>query len=161
MRGNICEKSRLASARAFQFTPLHERQQGKSHRAGEQKAFQFTPLHERQLESNLSLLFYSSYFNSRLYMRGNAAARGQSLAQFLFQFTPLHERQRAWRFDCYNAKYISIHASTWEATSPRSASLCRSSDFNSRLYMRGNLIASGCLSDRFSISIHASTWEAT
>ena len=55
------------------------------------------------------------YFNSRLYMRGNAYHASPLNRIIIFQFTPLHERQRSFCTSAFG-----------------------SPDFNSRLYMRGN-----------------------
>ena len=101
-----------------------------------------------------------TYFNSRLYMRGN------------------EDRQTGG-----NSLFISIHASTWEATCGCSTDFFPASYFNSRLYMRGNVLRStrtesenqfqftplherqfaygGFPTSAIRISIHASTWEAT
>ena len=120
--------------------------------------FQFTPLHERQL-ANSRISWWRVYFNSRLYMRGNSHGC---------------ERQLPW--------YISIHASTWEATRGNRKRSISKSYFNSRLYMRGNVshhfirLYLPYFNSRLymrgnnrnwnwrqctMISIHASTWEAT
>ena len=77
---------------------------------------------------------------------------------------------------------ISIHASTWEATTSGLLSVCgnifqftplherqrdpkdkgsKNKYFNSRLYMRGNVNTSVDYWATYLISIHASTWEAT
>ena len=56
----------------------------------------------------------------------------------IFQFTPLHERQHRWHRGCNLYIY-----------------------FNSRLYMRGNLMLQNLQCYHLIISIHASTWEAT
>ena len=55
---------------------------------------------------------------------------------------------------------ISIHASTREATLPGKSVRASISDFNSRLYTRGDLTYAAKLLKR-GISIHASTREAT
>ena len=120
--------------------------------------FQFTPLHERQLVNPREKVG-TWYFNSRLYMRGNKYQCGKC-----------------------GAIYISIHASTWEATESIRHKHTTSFYFNSRLYMRGNNNRPGkCRwfqnfnsrlymrgnangdrdAGRHQISIHASTWEAT
>ena len=103
---------------------------------GKNGIFQFTPLHERQQSS------VSANWNMRL-----------------FQFTPLHERQHFSAVSVVLHALISIHASTWEATGILPV-LWNSSNFNSRLYMRGNVIMVYA-PPTATISIHASTWEAT
>ena len=87
-----------------------------------------------------------------------------------------------WLIIMYVVKMISIHASTWEATGIFWGIYESHWDFNSCLYMRGNLYNQGLLrsNENFNsclymrgnlpfalwyvgicISIHASTWEAT
>ena len=109
---------------------------------------------------NRAVAFHSTYFNSRLYTRGDLlySVCIYSLANFnshlyirgdtnklpiaaeeeIFQFTPLHERQHRWHRGCNLYIY-----------------------FNSRLYMRGNLMLQNLQCYHLIISIHASTWEAT
>ena len=84
----------------------------------------------------------SSHFNSRLYMRGNRFLYFGSGSPGRFQFTPLHERQRSC-VCCLSCRvYISIHASTWEATHGATVRGNKRQNFNSRLYMRGNFVSS-------------------
>ena len=190
----------------FQFTPLHERQHRFQYTPSLQKVFQFTPLHERRRANGFhhailhsisihastweatvlveTLPIVQSYFNSRLYMIGNALRPLFRLPpRQTFQFTPLHERQRYWF--CYSSgqRTISIHASTWEATQVPNSIRLFIVYFNSRLYMRGNTCGVTSFTEmkvfQFTplherqllslpsspflrlISIHASTWEAT
>ena len=120
--------------------------------------FQFTPLHERQ---PLSLEVCKSlyYFNSRLYMRGNAFAAGTKGTSTKFQFTPLHERQQQtsihggvwWAF-----QFTPLHERQHRYTIP----MHRYGNFNSRLYMRGSMQHISKPERSADISIHASTWEA-
>ena len=125
-----------ARSMEFQFTPLHERQRGAPSWFDRRDQFQFTPLHERQQPRCIRNMFYY-HFNSRLYMRGNKSKRRFGLFTYKFQFTPLHERQHyleksvkccvyfnsrlymrgnKMRIEKQSREFISIHASTWEAT---------------------------------------------
>ena len=125
------------------------------------KRFQFTPLHERQRRSGRGTVWCSTYFNSRLYMRGSTECpqtgitacnfnsrlymRGSPAIQprisilSLFQFTPLHERQLGETVGKRKKSIISIHASTWEAAVAQPHFQAIVFNFNSRLYMRGSL----------------------
>ena len=122
-------------------------------------------------------------FNSRLYMRGNEQCFVIGLREISFQFTPLHERQQnvtsEWRLNGYfNSRlymrgnpdqgknlegryHISIHASTWEATS-----ICFTCQIHvfvfqfTPLHERQRELQD-VLHSLNCISIHASTWEAT
>ena len=127
------ETELMERAFVFQFTPLHERQHGKKEDGSDDFEFQFTPLHERQRILPYQLV-PSSYFNSRLYMRGSSDSRFFKLCSFYFnsrlymrgstmpitystgkrafQFTPLHERQHAFDQHMVHRVIISIHAST-------------------------------------------------
>ena len=71
MRGNEERFCIDTNTYKFQFTPLHERQLGSQALITATHTFQFTPLHERQLHAT-PLKAQLSYFNSRLYMRGNS-----------------------------------------------------------------------------------------
>ena len=100
---------------AFQFTPLHERQQVRTLILFVRfLIFQFTPLHERQHISTPTAQVLL-YFNSRLYMRGSEKPSRHAESSRTFQFTPLHERQQGIRQQGPEDQWISIHASTWEA----------------------------------------------
>ena len=165
--------------------PLHERQRESSWCKGAQIEFQFTPLHERQ--PMLFLLFRAKNKISIHASTWEATFIGVFFSYWiLFQFTPLHERQQEERADelkvgHFNSRlymrgndkeklkglyqhYISIHASTWEATSEidfsglenlfqftplherqhhDACAPCEVRDFNSRLYMRGSLLGVG------------------
>ena len=128
----------IISMTKFQFTPLHERQPNAGVGYSNGNWFQFTPLHERQHKRDWNGRNRSTYFNSRLYMRGSREADVKMAARSLFQFTPLHERQRClammvrryptlFQFTPLHERQrkansrkndyvpISIHASTWEA----------------------------------------------
>ena len=121
--------------------------------------FQFTPLHERQP-------FLGASFSSTTKFQFTPLHERQHIDQKIlpitakFQFTPLHERQPV----------------------PIESGAFRWINFNSRLYMRGNLLTvvfqprlsvfqftplherqldELCSQYELDISIHASTWEAT
>ena len=102
--------------------------------------FQFTPLHERQPKALWLILNRCLYFNSRLYMRGNSYLQYHVVIYCIFQFTPLHERQQGCSESSAGCRKISIHASTWEATKSVLSLFFWNRYFNSRLYMRGNVI---------------------
>ena len=186
----------------FQFTPLHERQHMRPRFSTANSLFQFTPLHERQLMCGLTPLERYSFQFTPLHERQLELITYLSFL-LLFQFTPLHERQRTLPESIFKRLAISIHASTWEATTSGLLSVCgnifqftplherqrdpkdkgsKNKYFNSRLYMRGNLVAAMTYSPAYNfnsrlymrgngltdevtlpdfISIHASTWEAT
>ena len=63
------------------------------------------------------------------------------------------------RFKALHSKTVSIHASTWEATTNRHATKFLQS-FNPRLHVGGDGKDSQVLL-KLVVSIHASTWEAT
>ena len=97
--------------------------------------FQFTPLHERQRPRLISPV-WKTYFNSRLYMRGNITM----LALLVKWEISIHAstwEAACWALAAAAKERISIHASTWEAA-----------------YTAGVIIG------KRKISIHASTWEA-
>ena len=158
MRGNRFKAGSKQIAEIFQFTPLHERQ----HLDGDMSRAEYvisilastweaTKLAAYVSSANLISILASiweatvrrfilsspNYFNSRLYMRGNCSHLAVLVSAGIFQFTPLHERQQD-NVTSLKEAYISIHASTWEATKVRSR-----------------------LGRKVQISIHASTWEAT
>ena len=94
MRGSFPSSKDFFVYKKFQFTPLHERQQGCVSVTIQQRIFQFTPVPEGQqlivskekllriisIHAStweaamymISLTAISSHFNSRLYMRGSA-----------------------------------------------------------------------------------------
>ena len=95
---------------SFQFTPLHERQLGSGSLLLVLGTFQFTPLHERQLSCRGSYRSHP-YFNSRLYMRGNAFydSDGNNMSYFNSR---LYMRGNHVSFVVNTIFGISIHAST-------------------------------------------------
>ena len=116
--------------------------------------FQFTPLHERQL-CVAAFCFFQTYFNSRLYMRGNAFQSFHPEEKELFQFTPLHERQQVRHLACVVCRYFNSRL-YMRGNFIFFQSSAKSKYFNSRLYMRGNGMGSP-EDERGNISIHAST----
>ena len=176
MRGNGLLPREVLSV-IFQFTPLHERQHICKHINFSRKYFN-SCLYMRGNAENRAVAFHSTYFNSRLYTRGDLLysvciyslanfnshlyirgdtnklpiAAEEEIFQFtplyerrpvmdangnfrdIFQFTPLHERQHRWHRGCNLYIY-----------------------FNSRLYMRGNLMLQNLQCYHLIISIHAST----
>ena len=135
-RGNLCVE-RTRTYRAISIHASTWEATEKKYNDAVADLFQFTPLHERR---------HRVQFTPSL--------------QKVFQFTPLHKRQR--KSICFKQKLygISIHASTWEATTQTRLLMRQLPYFNSRLYMRGNSCSFGGYQTGH-ISIHASTWEAT
>ena len=101
--------------------------------------FQFTPLHERQLKYICWLLGDLPYFNSRLYMRGNVAEALEKKSEKISIHASTWEATDATPAITWTQS-ISIHASTWEATISRDSIWLSVCYFNSRLYMRGNIV---------------------
>ena len=136
MRGNtLCHMHFLRNSFLFQFTPLHERQPPPLQYQLSRTLFQFTPLHERQ-RWPYNVGSSISYFNSRLYMRGNLVLCRVKYVDIISIHASTWEaafHQNKW----FVGKSISIHASTWEAAD----------DINMH-------------QSKGEISIHASTWEA-
>ena len=129
-----------------------------SHSQGRYLLFQFTPLHERQLKL-LKDLQVVTYFNSRLYTRGDHPVyltlilfwyfnsrlytKGDNLLTLTAIFSLisiLASTREATAADYRHADpiQISILASAWEATRFWYTGTNLQGNFNSRLYMRGN-----------------------
>ena len=122
-----------------------------------------------------------SYFNSRLYMRGNVVAHWEvqheiisihaSTWEATYAPTLLNSQQlisihaSTWEAtdlsaNQYSALYISIHASTWEATAEAAAETKEESISIHASTWEATRTEYGFSKDD-DISIHASTWEAT
>ena len=122
-----------------------------------------------------------THFNSRLYMRGSRSPLRWAAIRPYFNSRLYMRGSRVREYDDGTIKYISIHASTWEAALCNFASQKHNQYFNSRLYMRGSITYEVTLfvvvlfqftplherqrilysaSIHNHISIHASTWEA-
>ena len=101
------------------------------------RVFQFTPLHERQRIWAVQIDCLR-YFNSRLYMRGNSIRH----LRRHWRLISIHAStwEATWSLArMKNMSLISIHASTWEATDNIQPPSFLTANFNSRLYMRGNM----------------------
>ena len=144
----------------FQFTPLHERQHCNLRTAGWYVVFQFTPLHERQH------MYRIEYRTRRISIHASTwEATAEAAAETKEESISIHastwEATRteygfskdddisihASTWEATDAtpaitwtQSISIHASTWEATISRDSIWLSVCYFNSRLYMRGNIV---------------------
>ena len=101
-----------------------------------------------------------SNFNSRLYMRGNSSFKNKNRVLNYFN-SRLYMRGNRYFAGLQQVPPLFQFTPLHERQPGVTCGLYQRTYFNSRLYMRGNERFLDNLAKGISISIHASTWEAT
>ena len=114
--GDLYEQLMTVFDDTFQSTPPQRRRLVPVPKNVRQALFQSTPPQRRRLCSCLPSSSYSGNFNPRLHKGGDSLLGYVPISSWWFQSTPPQRRRRNPCRSIRPIKYISIHASTKEAT---------------------------------------------